>query len=279
VNERVGESMFGTKNGVLGHGEAQVPAEPSEPVTLVITSCGRSDLLARTLKSFWAFNTYPISETIIAEDSGLSLDGFRASVSDAASTLFPHGVTWLSNKRRRGQIFSIDRAYEKVSTPFIFHCEDDWEFFKSGFVEASLSILRRHPEILQVWIRAHDDTNGHPVERLSQYDFDTACVDHQSPYETYHGFSFNPGLRRLSDYKRLGTYGAHAGYRLDGGGRAEALIGRIYRDMGYRSAILADGYARHLGDNRHVEGATRRQLRKWKELVYTILGRSLQSSR
>ena len=38
-------------------------------VSLVITSCGRFDLLKRTLDSFFEKNTYPIKKIIITEDS------------------------------------------------------------------------------------------------------------------------------------------------------------------------------------------------------------------
>ena len=35
---------------------------------MVITSCGRQDLLERTLDSFLRYNTHPIKEFIIMED-------------------------------------------------------------------------------------------------------------------------------------------------------------------------------------------------------------------
>ncbi|MCQ5167817.1 hypothetical protein NE645_17870, partial [Roseburia hominis] len=35
-------------------------------------------------------------------------------------------------------------------TAYIFHCEDDWEFYRPGFVEDSRAILENKPEILQV---------------------------------------------------------------------------------------------------------------------------------
>ncbi|MBK6807259.1 MAG: hypothetical protein IPG84_21505 [Betaproteobacteria bacterium] len=41
-----------------------------------------------------------------------------------------------------GQMTSIDRAYALVDTPYVFHCEDDWRFFRSGFVEESRVVLR-----------------------------------------------------------------------------------------------------------------------------------------
>ena len=39
-------------------------------ITLVVTSCGRFDLLKRTLASFDLFNTADIREVFITEDSG-----------------------------------------------------------------------------------------------------------------------------------------------------------------------------------------------------------------
>src|SRR5271170_1236016 len=39
-------------------------------VTVVVTSCGRQDLLERTMDSFLKYNRYPISKYIIVEDSG-----------------------------------------------------------------------------------------------------------------------------------------------------------------------------------------------------------------
>jgi hypothetical protein len=39
-------------------------------ITLVVTSCGRLDLLKTTLESFDRFNTAPIREVFITEDAG-----------------------------------------------------------------------------------------------------------------------------------------------------------------------------------------------------------------
>ena len=41
----------------------------NDEVSLVITSCGRFDLLEETLDSFFKYNTYPIKKIIITEDS------------------------------------------------------------------------------------------------------------------------------------------------------------------------------------------------------------------
>ena len=38
-------------------------------MSFVITSCGREDLLDRTLKSFFKFNDFPIEKLFLTEDS------------------------------------------------------------------------------------------------------------------------------------------------------------------------------------------------------------------
>ena len=47
---------------------------------------------------------------------------------------------------------------------------------------------------LQVWLRDHSDTNGHPIERLPQYPFESITYGHLGKY---HGFSFSPGTTMM----------------------------------------------------------------------------------
>ena len=100
-------------------------------VTVCLTSCNRFDLLRRTLDSFFRFNTYGIDAFYVYEDS----DKDFPYKSD-----YPF-VRWMGGDGRVGQIEAIDRLYEKVESDYIFHCEDDWEFMRGGFIEASLEIL------------------------------------------------------------------------------------------------------------------------------------------
>jgi hypothetical protein len=46
-------------------------------------------------------------------------------------------VLIIINPRNLGQINSIDRGYSNVDTKYIFHLEDDWEFYDYGFIEKS----------------------------------------------------------------------------------------------------------------------------------------------
>ncbi len=65
----------------------------------------------------------------------------------------------------------------------------------------------------------------------------------------WHGFTFNPGLRRLADYAALGSFGRV----LARPEKHEGQISQIYHARGYRAVILdRGGYVRHIGWDRRI---------------------------
>jgi hypothetical protein len=225
------------------------------PVTVVVTACNRSDLLERTLDSFFVFNTYQhIPKVIVVEDSGIP------ALNDRLKGKFANRVTWLDNETQLGQIGAIDRAYALVDTPYIFHCEEDWEFYEKGFIEPSMAILEANQKVIMVWLRAHDDTMGHPLDENFLGVAKTSCGDEVKyrimalDYDgRWHGFSFNPGLRRLENYTNHFPQG-FSQIRFDGSNADEATIGYLYKSLGYYAAILdlPKGFVRHIGWDRHI---------------------------
>lgn len=226
-----------------------------DQTTVVLTSCGRQDLLTRTIDSFLRFNTAPIARFIVIEDGPAELN---AALQDRYSS---ENFLWLSTGRRVGQLRAVDQAYQYVETPYIFHCEDDWEFYASSFIELSMQVLEQNVTWLQVYLRALVDIYGHPLYeevhvagmaryRILKHDWDAAY------YGLWHGFAFNPGLRRLSDYHRIGSYQSCAVFDVERPWEAERTISEVYRDLGYWATILTNndggGFVRHTGDERHV---------------------------
>lgn len=223
-------------------------------VTVVVTSSDRHDLLEQTLDSFVRHNSYAgVRRVIICEDS------YRyPHFIEGAEKYAAYDMAVLNFRPRLGQLLSIDVGYKYVDTDYIFHCEDDWEFYAPGFIETSLAILESSPHILQVHLRRPDDV--FPMGELD-YTVDVggkfALIERGvAPVGEWHGFSFNPGLRRLADYKRLGSYSGQLltpRYRTQ---HFEAFIGELYRDLGYKAAISlfngGKGFVRHLGHGRHV---------------------------
>lgn len=222
-------------------------------VTLVITSCGRTDLLEKTISSFFEFNTYPITKTIIVEDSGIPQD-YSNVLKSVTSPL-----ELIINKTNLGQVISIDKAYAKVETDYIFHCEEDWEFFKSGFIEKSFDILDNDLNLFTVWLKGHSDTKKHPVmwnERIELSNGDHYFLMHPEHKKHWCGFTWNPGLRRTSDcmifhpYNNLEVRKEKNGLNLIG----EIDLSIYYQELGYRAAITSEpeGYVRHIGGKRHI---------------------------
>jgi hypothetical protein len=218
-------------------------------ITVVVTSCNRHDLLARTLESFRARETEGrVARILVAEDGS----------ADPAAVCARFGAEHFHTGTRVGQVRLIDQAYARVDTPFIFHLEDDWEFTRPGFMEKSRAFLEADPKILLVWLRAWNDTSGHPLSRAApDKSYGQMAFDYS---DCWNGFTFSPGLRRLSDYQLLGgSYeklpktmfikAANPAAALP----VEVEASMAYRRLGYRAMILDEGgYIRHIGETQHV---------------------------
>lgn len=222
-------------------------------ITAVLTSCRRYDLLEETLKSFFAMNSAPLERLIVVED-GTDIP------KDVRGSFVGHPIDWISTGQRVGQIAAIDYAYSRVKTPYVFHMEDDWFFYRSGFLEKSLLVLQANPKCIQVHIRALDDLMGHPLEEPTYkshgVEWRQMAFDYFGDEGDWHGFSFNPGLRRLSDYIAVGGYGIHTTFDMEIPWLAESAISKLYRRRDFFAAVLSDnngsGYVQHTGDDRHV---------------------------
>ena len=212
--------------------------------TLVVTSCNRHALLRRTLDSFIKYADILPVTTIIVEDGSV----------DAPDWIdCPHQNNnlpkmWIKNPRRLGQLANIDRRYSEVNTEYLFHCEDDWEFFETGFVRESYEILAAHPRVSRVGLLDKDQII--PVINDPRFPFRIA-----QPY--FHGFwggmSWQPGLRRLSDYKKV--FGTFSGQVLPETFKGRSFDCNAFREAYFSHMMLGRGYVtaelrqcvRHIG--------------------------------
>jgi len=224
-----------------------------EGVTLVITSCARPELLEKTLKSFIEFNTYKIRNAIFIED------GHSKESADIASVAFKnmdlHDTQIIINDQNLGQLNSIDKAYSLVSTKYVFHLEEDWEFFKSGFIEESLAVLDEFPDCLYLSLRSMFDQNNHPLAPFHRDEYyHLGFMTYKPLWKlVWTGFGFNPSLRRMADYRILAPYGAW--------NKREIPLGLAYLILGKRIYISKDkSYVKHLGDFKSTYGSL------WKTL-------------
>lgn len=193
-------------------------------VTVTITACDRLDLLDRTLRSFVQFNTYPIEKFLIRDDSGLE-DVYYKTI-EFLSDL--HLSFKMLERGQVGQPASIDRMLDEVETDYVFHLEDDWEFYRPHFIEDCFAVIDENTA--QVWVRSHEDGVAAKVgDEIERNGVKANIVEN-------HNFSFNPHLRRASDMRFTG--------------KNETILSEWVRENGLETLWLKKGYCRHLGNDK-----------------------------
>ena len=218
-----------------------------QPYTVALTSCGRFDLLERTLRSLLPRLDGPLESILIADDSGEDAGGLDRVIENFKSSYVPiHAVV---NDPPIGQVASIDRLYGLAGTDWIFHCEDDWDFFRTGFLRESFELLMENETLSMAALRDVSDYGQVPLgsERLTSTGIGYRVADTSLRSQSHmSGLHFNPGLRRMSDYLRIGPYANLAPIV------REVTVSEAYRDMGLRVGVLAAPAVRHIGDGRRV---------------------------
>jgi hypothetical protein len=214
--------------------------QPSD-ITVVATSCDRQDLLKITLDSFLTHADQQPDQTILIEDSPAPIPAWLTQNRTHYENHLGK-ITWLQNASRLGQIRSIDRAYSQVTTNYIFHLEDDWQFLSGNFLTESRELLDQHSDVIMVSLRGN--TGWHPLNWRRGI-----WIAEPGWHEGWGGISFNPGLRRTADYKKIGAYSQHTGDKPDGLAN-EIELSRKFLQMGYVVADLNRPIIEHIGQNR-----------------------------
>lgn len=227
-----------------------------EQICAILTSCGRWDLLEKTLETFFKFNDYPIYKLLINDDYG----AVNFSVDDnkkwrKLEQKFPEAMFFASEKNE-GQIKSLDYLMSIVDTPYYFSTECDWETYAPNFIQQSISILKHDKSVINVSLRADTDTSMQKLE-------DEALTTPEGVKYSYFannrrsalsGFSFNPSVRRLSDYKMIeGGYQSLTTFDVSRAMESEMAINRFYAQHGFKGAIIrGTGFISHIGGESHI---------------------------
>lgn len=208
--------------------------------TLAVTSCGRWDLLEITLESYFrCCDVLPV-QMILLEDGPVPppISAIPEGVLEGVPVMLE------INDPRIGQIRSCDRLMSLVETENVVWLEDDWLFREEGWLEPSFAILAQYPEIVTVSLRGRPW--NHPLREFPDWPFLIAEPGWQGGWG---GFSFNCGLRRRSDFLKMGSYAALGGTDMYAC-QSELAISKKYLEAGYRIADLGRPIVEHLGHGR-----------------------------
>ena len=217
-------------------------------ISLVITSSGRADLLAKTLASMQPW-IYLIHERILIDD-------MRPGHTDISLLAREYGFYYFENEKPLGQHLSIDRAYQHVTNPYIFHCEDDWEFTKQPDFNLAVNLLSQ-PNISCVCLRKVNDRSRskYPKRTIDTSRYESAEFQGKqyftikNNWHPAHGaFTFNPNLIKTELYNVIGPYRQYP---------TERAISALMKHKGYTIAFEPQGSCIHIGWNRHVQDPTK----------------------
>lgn len=209
-------------------------------ITVVITSYNRPDLLKRTIDSFNRANIFPIKEVIIIDDSA------NREMYKFLRDNYSH-YSLILNEANIGAYESIDKVYAMVKTPWVMHLEDDWEFYKGGFIEPSIKILESNPQIMQVNLSNEQNMPIEPeVLRAGDVEYRLEGTDKDG---YWHGYTNNPNVRSMEGYEKTKPW-TQWSTKEDFLALREMKVGKEYFRLGYRAAILNEYFCRHIGIGR-----------------------------
>lgn len=204
-------------------------------ITVTLTHCNRLDLLNQTIQSFRETNTYPIDEFLIYDDSADD-NTYRLLMER-----FGDECSIFHSSERIGQRRALDTLFTASRNDYIFHLEDDWLFDTSNqYIENSIHILDNDPTIHQMWVRHPDDNPHKTIGDCSFIDNVGYFLVDPDFRGVWNGFSWNPGLRRKSDYIKMFPNGFQ-----DVGD--EMKCSQHSRSFQYKVVRLKDTACHHIG--------------------------------
>lgn len=223
-------------------------------VTLCITMGRRPEVLQKTLATLFANTQF---EYVVA------INDFRDSdTNNVFQSICPRGHL-ISLDRQLGHHAAVDYMYKYVTTPWVFHCEDDWLFQKPLDLDRLVGVLQSHQWMSGICFRQLTDF------QLSPQDADKVVFEKygglgfyrlDSVHKQWHGYTFNPHLASVDLWRSTGPFSCF---------KKERHISRQIRKQGFVMPYLIDGGCSHLGAENSVSHPVREQkslLRRWLAL-------------
>lgn len=228
-------------------------------ITLTITTCKRYDLFEKTMNSFLncCLDLDRIDRWLCIDDNSSEEDREKMKKN------YPFFEFYFKTYEEKGHPQSMNILRNKVTTPYVFHMEDDWKFIcKRNYLSECMNVLGENEKIGQCLInKNYTETEkdfkvvGGILHRTSagtryyvheycktQEDFDKLYKKHGfGPNSAYwKHFSFRPSLLRKYILDELGPFDEKVSH-------FEAEYSQRYFDAGYISAFLDDIYSLHIG--------------------------------
>jgi GR25 family glycosyltransferase involved in LPS biosynthesis len=228
---------------------------PIEVVTFTITTCKRFDLFQKTMNSFLncCLDYKKIDKWICIDDNSSEEDREQMKL------LYPFFTFVFKNQDNSGHSASMNIIQDLVTTPYLFHMEDDWMFVaKKNYITDCLDglgcgdnvkqclINRNYAEVLE----DYKILGGEPIvsksgNRLYAHEFGISQEKFNEKYGSgfscfyWPHFSFRPSMIKTEIFKDIGKY------NLDG--HFEMEYAYRYIAKGYISVFFESITSIHIG--------------------------------
>jgi len=229
-------------------------------ITFTITTCKRYDLFEQTINSFinCCQDIHMIDKWLCVDDNSNEED--RKKMQEK----YPFFEFYFKTKAEKGHPQSMNIIRNKVTTPYIFHMEDDWKFFcKRNYITHCLDVLGQSSQIGQCLINKNYMETANDLckivggfEYITDSGYRYIVHEHYSDKESqmkfmekynnfancayWPHFSFRPSLLRTVIIKQLGEYNEKISH-------FEMDYSYRYRNAGYVSAFMEGLYCLHTG--------------------------------
>lgn len=233
-------------------------------VTLCITMGGRPDLLEKSLLSIDKYYQFP---HVVAIN-----DFLDQRCDEVFLKIFPQG-TLISDGVKRGHHGAIDRLYEEVVTPYVFHTEDDWVFHTSINFEKIKDFLNKNNEITSYCFRdAYSFLKEEEIKKIKKNNSNgVEYLNLSKVHEEWYFYTFNPHLIAKSYIDQVGKFVNF---------KKERHISRFFKKNGKYVAYASPGVCEHIGEGVSVANPNankkksrlriwiRKQINKIKSIVH-----------
>lgn len=203
-----------------------------ENITLCLTIGKRPNELRQTLQSLLSKAQF---KHIIA------INDFGDEETNAVfRELCPQGEL-ISLGYNLGHHKAIDYMYAKITSPYVFHCEDDWEFDSLPNFEKIIEFLKHESKITLVCLRKMNDMVFDAAQQQQIIHRSTPWIDVvevHSIHEQWYGYSFNPHIASIETYKALAPFAQF---------KKERHISRAFRAQDRYMVYLKEGSCQHIG--------------------------------
>lgn len=238
------------------------PRTEKQLITITSTTCKRLDLFKKTVNSFLEccldFEKFEIDKWFVIDDNSSQEDR------DEMKKLYPFMTFYYKTPAQKGHARSINMMLRHVHTPYLFHLEDDWQFYyKDNFFTLLYEIIQEKDEYKQVllnnmygeipeheqlvggyWHRTCGSGLNYIVHEYTATEEEKLAFNRKWQFKPncsyWPHFSFRPGLSKMEFFKNIGDFNEDVWH-------FEMNYAHKYVDKGYKTLFLPGMVCKHIG--------------------------------